>query len=312
MIVKNLLFVEPLGDGNTPLFKTQLDLAGALIAVKNGGFEGKTAENVRIFVNQVLKAPNEPRARPFSRNMQRALPQAIQSRQSDPSKAAEAVERVLKAVEKLKNQLERPADDDLEWGALMQANDNTALKEVVVITSNPAETQEDDIESASNLTSALIQRAILKEASDFDPFTRYDFFILNEEKAHAMRSNIIRHISVAYSKAIEEAEALVQEAQTACRLNIYFFDYQGFFPSMCVFEPNSSNIQGYYLNYPQSGGDRVASVAVLDENELRNWKSGFHRRMYSTREYDKAEQVKPVKGTVKFSDRQDIAYLLAA
>lgn len=311
MDVRNLLFVEPLADGKSPLFKTQLDLAEALIAVPEGGFERKSPENVRIFVNQVLKAPHEPRARPASRNLRRALPQAIRSRVHVPERADDAIEQVMNALNKLKATTVRPAHDDLEVGALWSATTNRDLKEVIVITPNPAETQEDEFSFATQLTDALILKVIIKNDQLWDPNASYDFFILNETNAHAMRANLINHISRTTKFNLEEAENLVAEAQKNERLNIYYFKYDDYLPPMCVFEPNSNKIEGYEMFYinPEKG---IVSVAVKDKDDLQLWKKTFHTRMYVDSTYTSKNLVVPIKDTIGILDRKRIAYLKVA
>lgn len=305
MEIRTLLFSAPLADSETPLFRTQLDLAQALIEVSGGGFERKSPENVRIFVNQVLKAPNEPRSRPASPNFRRALAEAIRSRVRDSDHASAVAQRVLDALDRFKAQAVSPANDDEELGALWSATTNPDFKEVVVITPTPAETLEDEFSFATRLTDALISRVIIKDEDElWDPDASYDFFILNETNAHGMRSSLINRISRYYKKTIEEAELLVTEAMSDERLNIYHLVYDDYLPPMCIFEPNSNKIEGYELFYISPDKNKV-SVGVKDKDDLQFWKSTFHKKMYVDLQYE----ARPTRGTIALIDRKRIAYL---
>ena len=308
MDIRTLLFSSPYADGNEPLFRTQLDLAEALIGVQGGGFERKSPENVRIFINQVLKAPNEPRSRPASPNFRKALDLAVHSRIGDLYRATDVAQKVFEALDHLKSNAITAAHDDEELGALWSATNNPDFKQVVVVTPNPAETVENEFSFATRLTDALIERVIVREnISIFDENASYDFFILDKAKADEMRAALVNRVSKRYRYTIQKADELVLDAQSSERLNIYHFDYDDYLPPMCVFEPNSNLIEGYELYYVNAENNKV-SVAVKDRADLQLWKKTFHRKMYVDRIY----RVNHVKGTIPIGDRAGIEYLRAA
>jgi hypothetical protein len=308
MDIRTLLFSAPCADGNEPLFRTQLDLAEALIRVQGGGFERKSPENVRIFINQVLKAPNEPRSRPASPNFRKALGLAIHARISDPHRATDVGQKVFEALDQLKSHAITPAHDDEELGALWSATNNPEFKQLVVVTPNPAETVENEFSFATRLTDALIERVIVREnVSVFDESASYDFFILDKAKADGMRAVLVNRVAKRYKYTIQQADELVLDAQSNERLNIYHFEYDDYLPPMCVFEPNSNLMEGYELFYVNAETNTV-SVAVKDRADLQLWKKTFHRKMYVDRIYN----VTPVKGTVPIGERAGIEYLRAA
>jgi hypothetical protein len=308
MDIRTLLFSAPLADGDESLFRTQLDLAEALIRVQGGGFERKSPENVRIFINQVLKTPNEPRSRPASSNFRKALELAIHARIDNSHRAEEVVQKVLEALDQLKSRKITPANDDQELGALWSATNNPDLKQLVVVTPNPAETIENEFSFATQLTDALISRVIVRtDNNEFDKGASYDFFILDKANAEGMKAALINRVSKRYKYTIQEAEDLVLDAQSNERLNIYHFHYDDYLPPMCVFEPNSNLIEGYELFYLNPEKNTV-SVAVKDRDDLQLWKKTFHRKMY----VDEIYKVTPIKGTVPMKKRVGIAYLRAA
>ena len=303
MDAKQLLFVAPLAKDGGPLFSSQRDLAEELVAVKGGGFERNRTDNVRIFIGQVLKPASEPGARPFSKNLRRALPQAIASRAADPLAAVDAI---VTAIEALKNPdlHKRPFAEDRVWKDFLDETVDDAFRRVVIITIEPAETQ--DKESANLLTDALINR-VIKGGTRFDEEASYDFFIPHRLGGENLRIALIDWVKNKFDESDQAAAGRVDEAFEAERLNVYFVGSNTYLANTCVFEPGSKGSKAFHLQYHENN---EVSMAVLNKASLDHWFETFFYPVYIAR--NDSYRLEPIGPTKPFADRQKLAYLKAA
>jgi hypothetical protein len=286
---KSLLFEDALADDGRPLFASQRELAQILVTIPGSGFETKHAENVRIFLGQVLKPSNESGSRPLSTNLKRALPRAIATRIGDTQRANAVADQVLEAFSSIKelDGLARPYTDQFEWNRLIASTNNPNLKRVVIITSEPAETMPDDSINAHLLTTAMIERIINPEEDgvstlvnpSYDDEAVYEFFVPKEATARKMHERLISATSERFP-SLDDAQArkLVLSAQREGRLSIFALNSPGLLLPMCVFEPMSPKIEGYNLYYHE--GNQV-SVAVLNKTALDNWVDNFYLPIFT-------------------------------
>ena len=279
---KALLFIEPLADDGLPLFASQRAMAQALVALNNSGFDQKQPENVRIFLGQVLKPSNESGARPLSANLRRAIPRVIKTRVADDGRAEAVSVQIIAAIDAIKDgsDLPYPYGGERAWTKLLSSASNRDMKRVVIITCEPAETKPDDITRAHLLTRAMIERVIdsrgdaSSEDRIFDDDAKFDFFIPDERVAWWTLENLVSATQEQMAlPTAAEAKVYVDDAMETGRLSIFAVNDAGFLPSMCVFEPGSSKIEGYNLYYHEQN---QVSVAIINEFYLKYWINTFY------------------------------------
>jgi hypothetical protein len=286
---KALLFIEPLADDGLPLFASQREMAHALVALHNSGFDQKQPENVRIFLGQVLKPSNETGARPLSANLRRAIPNVVKTRIADEVRASAVSDQIIAAIDGIKEAagLQHPYSGEREWAKLFASASNREMKHIVIITREPAETKPDDTTNAHLLSQAMIERVIDSRGhgssaeSAFDKDARYDFFIPEEDGRLAwltyesLLSATKRQMDL---PSTADAQPFVDDAMQSGRLSIFSVNNAGFLPSMCVFEPLSSKREGYHLYYHEQN---QVSVCIINENYVQNWISEFYFPVYN-------------------------------
>jgi hypothetical protein len=275
VIVRDYMFRHPLGDDGLPLWDSQRAMARALVELPDGGYHRKPEESVRVFLSQVLKPFYEPSSRPVSSNLRRCIPILVQKRISDPRKAKEVSENILRYLDQLKDpgSYEQPVSDDVEWNALFSATSDPSLHHVVIITDQPAETRlTDDVIHAPALTRAMIDKIISSDGSGYDREGVYDFFILDAVEATKARANIALHVASHLEIDRSAAEKLVRQAEVRQQLNMYHLEYDGFLPPLCVFDPLT---RGIAFNLYYHAGSKV-SVSRMNDISVRNWQEKFY------------------------------------
>jgi hypothetical protein len=302
--VRDVMFRQPLADDGKPLWDSQRALARSLVSIPSGGYHRKPEESVRVFLSQVLKPAHETGSRPVSTNLRRSIPLLVAKRIADAEEAKSVSTEILRLLDRLKDPaaFEQPASDELEWGALYQASMDPQLKHVVIITDQPAETQA-DADHAPMLTEALLKRVVDREGNDHDREAIYDFFITDRDSAIEARASLVNQTASYLGLDYPAAEKLVTSAEKAEQLNMYFLNYDGFLPPMCVFEPLSRCI-GFNLYY-HSGSS--VSVARMNDISLRSWKSKFYVPLISKKQ--KPFSIEKMGAARSFDSRSNI-YLI--
>lgn len=307
MNARDYMFRQQLADDGRPLWDSQRALARALVELPDGGYHQKPEESVRVFLSQVLKPIYEPGARPVSNNLRRCIPPLVAKRIADPLKAKDVAENVLRHLDQLKDpqSYEQPTSDDFEWNALFRATGDTTLSHVVIITDQPAETRlSDDTVHAPTLTTSMIDKVISQGGPAYDPEAVYDFFITDENEATKTRANVTSYVASHLSMDLPKAERLVQAAEDRQQLNIYFLDYEGFLPPMCVFDPLTRGI-GFNLYYHP--GSKV-SVARMNDIAVRAWQEKFYLPLIRKSNPEKFS-LNRVGAARSFEDRDNIVFI---
>lgn len=246
------------------MFASQVDLAQVIGGIKNSGFQDKSPDAIRVFLNQVLRPGTGPGRRKPSPNLKSALRIAIQQRAADPSQSDEIADRLITALDEQKSAPdEKPLDHSEQWLALIDAAENASR--TLVFTPRPAEVRSSE-PHASMLTNILIDR--LFGAPTDTSECAYEFFLKDEVTAQRMLSNLCSSIASSKGISLKDASALLDKAQNLGKLSVSYFLDACFVPSMCVMDPDTSYWRAFNLYYH----DRQAvSVATLDNDCFDEW-----------------------------------------
>jgi len=262
---KQILFQESLSADNKAIFRSQIDLAEQIRQTPETGFEDKTVESIRVFLNQVLLPASAPRSRPLSPNLKNALHRAIEKRLGVSQRTDDIIRRLYEAFVALKDPAlgSHPVDDIIEWPALFQRVENA--KTHVIFTPSPAESRAGQ-SHAEELTQALIQRALATSTLEED--IQYRFYVFDFAEAVRMREILIFKISQTVGRDKKKAELLIEDAEKKGRLAINSISMKLWHPQLVVFDPETPNISGFGLSYHP---ENAVSVNRLSSEELKVW-----------------------------------------
>jgi hypothetical protein len=265
MLLKHILFDDPVLPGGKPLFRSQSDLANAI----QDQWEHGTANpsTLRVFVSQVmrLKSPPSPKLRVAIQNAvkKRLEPLSPAVAQSNLDQLAEAFAQLAEASKRPSANPEEPLDDVAEFAKMEEDARRASVH--FILTIRPAELR--DSKKADTLKRELVSR--LRGASvNGRGKVRYIFNLPKEETAMLLWLGLLRFLREQNSD--ENAEDWLKELERDHRLRLNVVDWVYCIPPMVVYNPDEEDgFTGYVLEYHQRNS---VSVARLSSGTLEQWK----------------------------------------
>lgn len=282
-----ILFHADLGRDGQPLFKSQTDLARAVMDVKGGGFGDRKEGSVRAFINQVLKGD-----RPLSPNLRKCITEAVKERLVAGLDVSDVLTELEQAFVALRDpdRVELPLDDRDEFDALRSEGEKAHVH--FITTFQPAELT--DSTKAAELREQLAENLGLSAdvESSTEPGRQYIFNFPSEAVAMGFWSKLTEFL--VYTKRIGDAADRLRRIEESPHPALQVFVQD---PRLCVFpsviyNPTSPTRTGFVLYY--HGTNRV-SIARMSADALHEW---FHRVYLPVTE----EPAKNHRIRVKWSD----------
>jgi hypothetical protein len=285
----DLLFRDPLGDNDHPLFKSRSELAQAITKVphhklesRTNDFATRTEESLRAYLSQVLQPGTSPRSRPLSDNLRLVILAACAERLSKAIDSIEFTNRFDEAFEFLKSL----AEDPLEiWCITAEDLDKATecAKRHVIFTLEPAEITES--KCADNIRDEMIHKLYLAEDLSV-PINRskvktiYNFFVPTIQVAEHFWRNLYRSLSVIKRLPFARKNLEIINKGRDPNLSISVIDPKDCSISMLVLDPLASQRQGFHLYYHRVEDTDRISLARISNDPLKSWIDNTYKPYY--------------------------------
>jgi hypothetical protein len=262
MLLKQILFEDPLGKSGNPLFQSESDLVEQIQALKSTTGDA-TPKSLRAFVNQVVRGK-----RSAPPDLEEGIREAVRSRlEGTPKPDIQSVlDRLAEAFQLLPMDPEKLPNDSAEF-AEMEGEAERALVHFIV-TIAPAETRTSD--KANRLKSDLIRRLGLIGGNGHRQVS-YIFNLPDRRIAEWLWDSLrkfLRQQLIADGKPSDDADSRLKALGDRLQVNVV--DPIFCIPPMIVFNPDrDEGSAGYVLEYPK---DNCVSLARLSSETLNLWK----------------------------------------
>ena len=278
---QELLFQSKISKEGTALFESQAELARAIKSFEEGQFHDREEPSIKAYISQVLKPGDDPRSRPFSRQLQEAIFAVVNERLNPNYSLDSFKSQLVEAFTRLRSP-EKIMEASSEKSDLEEDADNATMH--FIITPTPAEANY-EAPFAKQLLSILVEKSgILGQLNSRSiPIThcQYKIHVNSIDMAKNVWKGLYTFLIKDKSFSETQADKALKEVNKGYVKSVAIYSIN---PIACViptvvFNPATPHSSGYNFYYSGEEANKSISVAKMSPESIQIWKEEIFNKI---------------------------------